>query len=104
MLKKVVAILLVFAFISGLIITNPSESRYLDRIATDYGSNHNGRIIAVEQLQDMGDGIRTSYGLFSIYRYEFGNVGVTYLGLATFIIQTGSYSKEPTRRQQNLQA
>ena len=85
-------------------MTNPPESRYLERIAFEYGGNHIGRVIAVEQLQEMGNGKRISYGIFSSYRYEFGNVGVTYVGIATIIVQTSSYTRDAVRRQENLQA
>ena len=104
MWKKVVITLLLVGFLSTLVITNPPESRYLAKIAADYGSGHTGSMMAIEQLQELGSGERTSYGLFSTYRYEFGNVGVSYLGIATYVIQINSYSREILKKQENRQA
>ncbi len=89
--KIIVLIGLVFL---SLIVSNPNDVRFLNRIGQEYGSVHHGLAFSPGQLLEIGKGERSNFIIVSSYRYEFGNISVEYIGLAGFIWKTGSSVSE----------
>ncbi|MEM9339023.1 MAG: hypothetical protein AAGA66_09865 [Bacteroidota bacterium] len=87
--QLIIAFLLLFL---ALIISNPSERRYLNRVSKDYGMSHHGVDLNPKSLLRMGESDRTNYLLFSRYTYQFGDISVSYVGLCTFVFFVSSSS------------
>jgi len=85
------ALALFLVLLLFLFVTNPSESTFLEKVSTDYGQIHAGMNIGVNDLKEMGMSKRSSYLLFSMYQYQFGNIGVRYLGIAANTFFLGTY-------------
>jgi hypothetical protein len=94
---RVFSIALILLLIT-LTLTNPSEVRYLDRISDDYGQMHGGLEFSPDDLLKMGDGKRTTYGLFSHYEYSFGKIKVEYIGVAGSVYYLGSDTSENNQK------
>ena len=86
-MNKLIKLLLVAVSLTliFLIVTNPTEDKFLTRLGTDYGDIHHGTNVSNEILLHLGKSSRTSYILFSKYHYEFGNASADYFGIATLI-------------------
>lgn len=54
----------------------------MSEFADDFGSIHHGMSLITEQLAAMGESRYRSYLAGSLYDYRFGNIQVTYLGVA----------------------
>ncbi|MEO1053135.1 MAG: hypothetical protein AAFX87_21060 [Bacteroidota bacterium] len=91
-LIRVIPFLAIVILVLGL--TNPNENRFLEKVAQDYGQFHGGMEIDEERLLKIGKSERSSYLIFSVYHYEFGNIGVAYFGIATNTIFVKSYQAE----------
>jgi len=72
-------------------LSNPSEQKFLESVASNYSSQHGGMEMSVSQLIKMGESERNSYLIFSTYSYEFGTIGVEYFGMAYMTFYLGSY-------------
>ena len=79
-----------------MVLTNPTDGDYLQKVSEDYGSVHAGYDFSVKDLRVVGEGTRKSYWFFSTYSYRFGNLGVTYFGMAKMVVYTGSFN-EPVK-------
>lgn len=79
----------------ALIISNPSERHYLDRIMRDYGMKHPGLALNQKSLLHIGTSHRNSYLFFSNYTYQFGTIRVSYFGIGSFIFYLESSTEEP---------
>ena len=75
-----------------LTLLNPSEERYLNRVAMDYGKIHEDMTIGAKELIQMGSSQKSNYVLFSTYTYTFGNLKVQYWGILNVIFYSGSGS------------
>ena len=93
-MRKILLLLLI-ALLLLLGYTNPQEDEYLEKIAKDYNLDFHGEGLAVQLLQESGDGQYQNYILFSSYNYQFGNSGVAYFGLADKLFFINSYFIEP---------
>ncbi len=93
--KTLISLVLILSF-STLVITNPSEEVFLRRIVQDYGRDHANTYFTTDMLKNMGVSTHESYYLFSTLTYEFGNVGVSYLGIGNRIFKIKSFTKEKT--------
>lgn len=76
-------------FIITLVVTNPGEVKFLDRIGEEYGAVHHGMKFSPAQLLEIGEGERSNFLVLSKYKYVFGNISVEYLGIGSFIFKTG---------------
>lgn len=82
--RRILVILLLVSVV--LIITNPNEEKFLNRVAVDYGSMHHGLSLDTTKLLEMGESQSQSYLLFGLHSYRFGTITVSYLGiLGTFV-------------------
>lgn len=77
-----------------LILTNPSEDDFLNKVSMDYGAMHGGMRFSSDDLLMMGESHRVNYLFFSTYQYEFGTIGVRYFGFASSTFQIESFRKE----------
>jgi hypothetical protein len=75
-------------------LSNPSEEKFLMRIAVEYGAVHGGAHFNTAELRAMGESRRQSYFIFSTYEYEFGTIGVRYVGFLFSIFHIESYLKK----------
>ena len=92
---KIKILSLLFSFIIvALILSNPSESRFLDKLSEDYGAMHGNQRIDKWMLVHVGHSTRSNWVLCSRFNYQFGNIGVSYFGIGGFIIHTGSYTNQ----------
>lgn len=80
-----IKIFLVVSVVMLLMFTNPSERQFLERVSLDYGSNHYGVVIDHDLLLEMGKSDRASFFIFSKFSYQYGNISVTYFGIANSI-------------------
>lgn len=87
--KTLMIVFLLFSLI--LILGNPSERNYLNRVAKDYGATHHGLNFDAQSLLTLGESSRSNYLLWSTYTYRFGNVSVTYVGVVfqIFFLHSG---------------
>ena len=83
-------LIVVIAALITLLITNPSESKFLNRVSHDYGAVHKRQTLNKQALLMIGESHRKSYYLFSTYSYQFGNIKVDYVGIANTTIYMGS--------------
>lgn len=81
------AITTLLVVISILIVGNPSQGAFIERIAHDYGKSHHGLSISADYLQNVGTLRRDSYVLFSTCTYSFGQISVNYVGIGFIMIQ-----------------
>jgi len=81
---------ILFILFLVLALSNPSEQKFLKSMATKYGTLHGGMKMTISQLAELGESNKDSYLIYSIYTYEFGNIGVRYFGIAgmTFFIRS----------------
>lgn len=93
-MKRISLVLLIILL--ALAFTNPDEHQFLEQVARDYGKIHGGMELNISELLHIGESKRTSYILFSLYHYEFGNIGVRYLGIArgTYFIESYRISQK----------
>jgi len=94
--KKRLNVILIITALIGLFlaITNPSEDSFYSRLQQDYGSAHSGFNLSKSQLLEMGNSQYASYFFFSKFSYQFGNIGVHYVGIGSFIIPLESQSED----------
>jgi hypothetical protein len=90
MSKKHLFRIFLLAVIALLILGNPSERTYLKRIAEDYGDLHGGMEFSEDMLTSLGSSDYHSYVFYGTYTYAFGNISVTYGGVAFFTFYLGS--------------
>ena len=90
--------LVVLAF---LVLGNPSESQFQDRLVADYGFNHGGMSLSLEDLKKMGSSQYQSYLLFSKFHYSFGNIGVHYLGVGFMTFYLGNHQAQNNHKPTN---
>lgn len=95
MKKSRLLIILLFA-LGILFLGNPTERQYLQQVAHDFGKIHHGMSLNINDLTQMGDSSYQSYLFVSTYAYAFGNIQVTYLGIAFMKFYLGSSKKETT--------
>lgn len=60
----------------------------------EYGAIHGGMHFTPAQLLKMGTSQRQSYLIFSTYEYQFGSIGVRYVGFLFSVFHLGSYREE----------
>jgi hypothetical protein len=103
-MRKFLYTLFVIFFSLGLIlaITNPSEASFVNRLQKDYGNQHSGMSLTQDQLMSMGNSRYSSFLFFSQYEYQFGNIGVRYLGIGSFIIPLNSYREDTPKGEEKL--
>ncbi len=77
-------------FLIALVLSNPSERSYLNKIGEEYGSIHHGMKFTPGQLLAIGSGDRMNFIFLSNYEYEFGNVSVKYFGVCGMIFKMNS--------------
>lgn len=77
-----------------LILTNPTEEQFLNRVAGDYGTMHHGLTLDAKQLLELGEKETQSYFLFGVYSYRFGTISVSYIGLLGTFIKLGSETRK----------
>ncbi|QNL21042.1 hypothetical protein HZR84_03500 [Hyphobacterium sp. CCMP332] len=77
-------------FLIALVVSNPSERAYLNKIGEEYGSIHHGTQFTPGYLLAIGKGDRMNLIFLSNYKYEFGNISVEYFGVCGMIFKTGS--------------
>jgi hypothetical protein len=87
-------IILIGLFIVTLVVTNPSEVKFLGKIGEEYGAMHHGASFSPAQLLEIGEGNRSNFIILSKYRYIFGNISVEYMGIGSFIFKTGVKTSE----------
>lgn len=87
-MKKGHFILLVF--ILTLVWTNPRKEVFFDTLGQHYGKIHKGIHLSTKDLKKIGQYEYTSYWMFSSFNYQFGTIQVSYIGLGTFVFQTGT--------------
>lgn len=75
------------AILIFLLLSNPGEMRYLDRISLEYGSTHHGMKFSPSRLLEIGSGNRTDFLFMSEYKYTFGNISVNYFGIGGIIFK-----------------
>lgn len=77
-------------FLIALVVSNPSERSYLNKIGQEYGSIHHGTKFTPGYLLAIGSGDRMNLIFLSNYKYEFGNISVEYFGVCGMIFKMGS--------------
>ncbi|HKK39086.1 MAG TPA: hypothetical protein VJ949_06695 [Cryomorphaceae bacterium] len=77
-----------------LAVTNPSEEKFLHKVSADYGAIHGGMHFTPAQLLEMGSSQRQSWLIFSTYEYQFGTIGVRYVGFLFSVIHVESFREE----------
>jgi hypothetical protein len=82
-------VLLFTLMLASLVITNPTEEDYFNRIVKDYAQNHAGFIITKVDLANMGQTQYKSNFIYSTYSYQFGNIKVVYWGILGSIFYSG---------------
>lgn len=87
-----------------LVVGNPSESNFLNTVAADYGSMHGGMELSTKELAHIGTSHYRSFLLFSVYEYEFGNISVSYFGIAFMMFYQGSSVSDTKKSAEDLQA
>lgn len=97
-LNYIAIVLLVLAVV--LFITKPTEEQYLDRVVADYANIHPGMILTANDLVSMGNTHYTDNVFFSAYRYEFGQISVSYWGVLGYVYYKG-YQYETEEQQPN---
>ncbi|MEM9325689.1 MAG: hypothetical protein AAGA85_08540 [Bacteroidota bacterium] len=81
-----------------LAFSNPSESSFLQAVSDDYGQLHHGLEMSPDQLLQMGESSRKSYGLLSTYTYRFGTIAVHYVGVGSMVIFLGSSTEQASEQ------
>ena len=89
--KKQFILGLLVTLIGVLLLTNPLERHFFDRIASDYSGIHGGMKMNTAELEQLGESEKSNYLLFSTFTYRFGTIGVEYFGVAGYIFYSGSY-------------
>jgi len=89
-MKKRAITISLFTLALILIIGNPSEDSFLNKLQQDYGQIHQGVALSKTDLQRMGKSSFNSYLFWSSYRYAFGNIEVRYFGVAFMTFYLGS--------------
>lgn len=84
-----------------LILGNPTEGQFLRRVTRDFGSIHHGMKLTTTQLKAMGESDHRSFFLFSLYDYQFGNIRVSYLGIAFYQYYLGSSTEATLKTPQS---
>jgi len=82
--------IMIYVVLGALAISTPSEFRFEQRLATDYGSIHHGKSLDVGDLKAIGTSHYQSYVFFSRYHYSFGKIGVSYFGIGFMTFYLGS--------------
>jgi len=75
-------------------VSNPSEQKFLEKVSSEYGAVHGGANFSTADLLQMGESRRQSYLIFSTYEYEFGTIGVRYVGFLFSVFHVESYRDE----------
>lgn len=98
-LNLIAAILIGF-----LILGNPTESRYFNRLQVDYGKIHQGSVLSIQDLNHMGKSKVTSYLLWGFFEYSFGTIQVKYFGIGfmTFFIGSNNSASPQTLPEQSI--
>lgn len=78
-----------------LILGNPTEDKFLQRVTIEYGQAHAEMNLNREAFLSMGTSSYKSYFLLSTYEYSFGNIGVRYIGVAFMTFHLGSFQNLP---------
>ena len=90
--------LLVFLLV--LILTNPSENKFLKSVSEDYGHMHTGVSMDSKILKHIGNSNRTSYLIYSKYEYRFQGISVFYMGILNRVIYLGNDFEPSTIKQE----
>jgi hypothetical protein len=95
MLKQIIrpGIVIIIGIIF-MALSNPSEQKFLDKVSAEYGAVHDGTSFSHADLLQMGESRCQSYFIFSTYEYEFGTIGVRYVGFLFSIFNMESYRKD----------
>lgn len=97
MLKRIIRPgIVVLMGIVFMALSNPSEEKFLNRVSSEYGAVHGGMSFSNADLLQMGESRRQSYFIFSTYEYEFGTIGVRYVGFLFSVFHVESYRKDET--------
>ena len=97
MMMKIKSFLLISACIasSGLWLSNPAESIYLEKVSKEYSKHHHHAEISNEVLKQIGESKRVNYILYSTYEYKFGEMNFYYIGFASHVYFMGlKYERE----------
>ncbi|WP_296618911.1 hypothetical protein [Marivirga sp.] len=78
-----------------MILLAPNQDAYFQRIANDYGKLHQTSSLSIENLKEFGEFEYHNRFFYSHFKYQFGNISVSYFGFLTFIIFEESEIKEP---------
>lgn len=97
-MNRKVLLLLIF-FLLLLVVLTPNEDAYFERIATDYGEIHQSAALNKDDLQELGDFEFHNRLFYSQFKYQFGNISVSYFGFLSFIIFEKSEFEEPNSPQ-----
>lgn len=92
LIRKVLIVFLLVSII--LVITNPNEARFLEKVARDYSAVHHTTPLDTPKLLEIGEIQTQTYFLFSVYSYRFGTISVTYIGVLGTFIKLGSKHKK----------
>ncbi len=92
MSRRKVAFALAFVLLA-LIFGNPGERRYLEQVSADFGKIHHGISLSATQLASMGHSNYHNFLIASTYEYTFGNIKVSYAGIAFMTFYLGSSRK-----------
>jgi len=99
MLKRIIrpGIVIIIGIIF-MAVSNPSEEKFLNKVSMEYGAVHGGMHFTPAQLLKMGTSQRQSYLLFSTYEYQFGSIGVRYVGFLFSVFHVESYREEDPQK------
>lgn len=92
-------LLLFIFFLLVMVILTPDEDAYFERISNDYGEIHQSESLNKEELQELGDFEFHNRLFYSQFKYQFGNISVSYFGFMSFIIFEKSEFVEPNSPQ-----
>lgn len=94
-------IIVIGLFLIALVVSNPSERSFLNKIGEEYGSVHQGMTFSPGQLLKIGSGNRINFIFLSKYKYAFGDIAVEYLGFCGMIFKLGSESNLPNQNEES---
>ncbi|MCZ4410597.1 hypothetical protein O3Q51_17405 [Cryomorphaceae bacterium 1068] len=101
MLKRIIrpGIVLLMGIVF-MALSNPSEEKFLNKVSQKYGAVHGGTNFTNADLLQMGESRRQSYFIFSTYEYEFGTIGVRYVGFLFSVFHVESYREEDPQKKE----
>jgi hypothetical protein len=104
MLKRIIRPgIVIIVGVIFMAVSNPSEEKFLNKVSQEYGAAHGGMGFSSAELLQMGESRRQSYLIFSIYEYEFGTIGVRYVGFLFSVFHVESYREDkPTKNREEV--